>query len=386
MQEVCVVGAGFSVPERPARTGLDVHAATAIDQALADAGLTRSDIDGLATYPHAPFRGAGARDGIDVITVDHVARRPGFGDITWAAEANLGMITSSISEAAAALSTGLCTYALVWRAMSLPGHRYGQVDAVPPAAGDTQFSAPWNLISPVQWHALAYRRYLERYGLDPARLGALAVASRGWAKDNPHAYFRDRPLGTQDYLDSRLISDPLRLYDCDLPVQASIALVLTTADRARNTPWAARIAGTAMNIPSGPASLHYTVEDYLERGGRVAANLWRSAGLGPGELGAVQVYDGFAPSVVYWLEAAGFCWPGEAFDYLRDPRLPLNTFGGSLSAGRLHGLGHVAEAAQQVAGRAGARQLPDVGAVGVFVGSPMLDGGALVLTGFGSRR
>lgn len=378
--DTCVVGVGQSVPERPARTTLHRHAATAVRQALADAGITAADVDGLATYPKAPFVGAGAQDGIDVVSVDYAVRQLGFGSVTWAAESNWGMITSSIGQADAALKAGMCSYALVWRALRLPHQGYGSLDTPPDVGGDDQFSAPWHLISPVQWHALAYRRYLQRYGLDPLRLGALAVQSRRHAADNPYAIFRDRPLSGRDYADSRMISDPLRLFDCDVPVQACVALVLTTADRAADRPWAARLAGVVPNVASGPARLHYTVDDYLERGRRVAAALWARSGVGVGDLSAVQVYDGFAPSALYWLEGAGCCGPGEALAYLETDHLPLNTFGGSLSAGRTHGLAHVAEAALQVAGRAGPRQVPGADAVGVFVGSPMLDGGALVLT------
>lgn len=385
-RQVCVVGAGFSEPERPARAGLHTHATVAIDHALRDAGLTRSDIDGLATYPHASFVGAGTRDGVDVVSVDYVARNLGFAEITWAAEANHGMISTSVVQAAAALSAGLCSNALVWRAMALPERRYGHLDTPPAATGGDQFTVPWNVISPVQWHALAYRKYLVRYKADPEMLGALAVESRKRARDNPHAFFRNRPLTTREYSASRVISDPLRLLDCDVPVQGCVALVLTTVDKARHAPWSARLAGAAMNIPTNPMPLHYTIDDYQERGHRVAARLWRSAGLKASDLDAAQIYDGFAPSVLYWLESAGFCEPGEALHFLQDGgiapggTLPLNTFGGSLSAGRLHGLAHLAEAAQQVGGRAGPRQLPGVAAVAAFVGSPMLDGGAFVLT------
>jgi acetyl-CoA acetyltransferase len=378
--DVCIVGVGLTEPERPARTSLHQHAAGAMERALDDAGIEASDVDGLATYPKAPFVGAGGQDGIDVVSVEYAVRALGFRSVTWAAESGWGMITSSIGQAAAALATGQCTYALVWRALRLPDHGYGRLDTAPAAGGDGQFSAPWQLISPVQWHALAYRRYLERYRLDPLALGALAVRSRRYAADNPYAFFHDRPLTSQQYRDSRMISDPLRLHDCDLPVQACVALVLTTADRARDRPWAARLAAVVPNIADGPARLHYTVDDYLARGRRVATALWERAGLGVADLDAVQLYDGFAPSVLYWLEASGCCGPGEAMDFIQDGSLPLNTFGGSLSAGRTHGLGHVAEAAQQVAGRAGPRQVPGASAVGVFVGSPMLDGGALVLT------
>lgn len=383
---VCVVGAGFSDPERPARSSLHVHATKAIDKALADAALNRADIDGLATYPRAPFIGAGARDGVDVVSVEYVARQPGFTGVRWAAETNSGMIASSVGLASAALAAGLCSYVLVWRAMGLPNHRYGQLEDAPPAGGDAQFSAPWQLISPVQWHALAFRRYLERYRLDPALLSALAVESRRRARESPYAFFRDRPLSTEQYLDSRVVSDPLRLYDCDVPVQACVALVLTASGRARHAPWSARLAGSAVNVPAGPPKLDYTLDDHLERGRHVADRLRRNARLDMTELTAAQIYDGFAPSVLYWLEGAGFCGPGEALGFLQDGaiapggRLPLNTFGGSLSAGRLHGLAHIAEAALQVGGRAGPRQLPGAQAIGVFVGSPMLDGGAFVLT------
>src|ERR1700742_2264860 len=136
------------------------------------------------------------------------------------------------------------------------------------------------------------------------RLGALAVQSRRHAAGNPYAIFRDRPLSERDYAGSRTISDPLRLFDCDVPVQACVALVLTTADRARDRPWAARLAGVVPNIASGPARLHYTVDDYLERARKVAAALAARSGVGVADLAAVQVYDGFAPSALYWLEAA----------------------------------------------------------------------------------
>ena len=122
------------------------------------------------------------------------------------------------------------------------------------------------------------------------------------------------------------------------------------------------------------------------RGKPLADQLWRDSGLGPADMAAAQTYDGFAPSTWYWLEAAGFCGRGEAHAFIQDGRialdgaLPVNTFGGSLSQGRLHGMGHIAEAVLQLSGRAGERQLGDPGAIAVFDGSPMLRGSGMVLT------
>jgi acetyl-CoA acetyltransferase len=365
---------------------LGVHALTAVQAAVADAGLRPDDVDGLATYPDAPFIGAGHRDGVDLVSVEYLARRLATRTVSWSAELSSGMVVSAVSAAATALMAGLCRYAVVWRAMHVPAGGYGRLSGQPEARGEAQFSAPWRIVSPVQWHALAYRRYLERYGADRTRMAALAVTSREYATRNEHACFRDRPLTTEAYLDSRIVSDPLAVHDCDVPVQTCIAVVLTTAERAAHAPSAAYVAGVAANTPTSPPRLHYTFDDHIERGSTVARELWDRSGLRAADMSAAQLYDGFAPSAIYWLEAAGFCGPGEGLDFIQDGRigpdgeLPLNTFGGSLSAGRTHGMGHIAESALQVTGRAGPRQLAEADAVCVFAGSPMLDGGALVLT------
>ena len=126
--------------------------------------------------------------------------------------------------------------------------------------------------------------------------------------------------------------------------------------------------------------MHYSVDDYIECGQSLATKLWASSGLGPQDMDAAELYDGFSPSTIYWLEAAGFCGRGEAYQFIQDGRialegeLPVNTFGGSLSEGRLHGMGHIAEAVFQVTGRAEKRQIPGAAAVCAIDGSPMLRG------------
>jgi acetyl-CoA acetyltransferase len=382
---VAVIGVGFSATERPGRTPLSALTRTAIESAAAHAGLAVADLDGYATYPDAPYMGAQARSGIDTVPIEFVTRRLAR-EVRWSAQLSSGMVTAALTEASAALIAGLCHYAVVWRSVSLPTGGYNRSGEQAPGVGVQQFTAPWRIATPVQWHALAYRRYLERFGQHRDRLGALAVTSRAYARGNPHAIFQDRPLSTETYLDARMISEPLALFDCDVPVHASIAAVLTTSDRAADAATAAYIAAVASNTPSSPPRLHYTVDDHLERGGAVARSLWTRAGFGPTEVAVAQLYDGFAPSAIYWLEAAGFCRGGEGLDFIQDDRigpdgpLPLNTFGGSLSAGRTHGMGHIAEAVLQVTGRGGSRQVPAAASACAFVGSPMLDGGAVVFT------
>jgi acetyl-CoA acetyltransferase len=128
------------------------------------------------------------------------------------------------------------------------------------------------------------------------------------------------------------------------------------------------------------------LDDYMACGRAASGQMWQRAGLGPDDVDAAQLYDGFSPSVYYWLESAGFCPEGEAFRFVQDGRialegdLPVNTFGGSLSEGRLHGMGHLAEAVSQVTGRAGPRQVKDAHVAVAMDGSPLLRGSGVVFT------
>jgi acetyl-CoA acetyltransferase len=184
-----------------------------------------------------------------------------------------------------------------------------------------------------------------------------------------HGYWHQHgaPSLTQDdYLEARMVSTPLGLYDCDLPVQGCGAFVITSAECAADLPnKPAYVRGWA--VPgllrgSDPA----TLEVVRERGERFAAHLFRNAGVEPGDIDIVNVYDGFSIFVPLWLETLGFCGEGEAFDFMTPERigiggeLPLNTCGSNLGAGRMHGVPHVMESVLQIMGRAGPRQVADV--------------------------
>lgn len=319
-----VVGCGVSEIVRTDPKPLGALALDACRAALADANLAVDEVDGLATYPDQPFHGAARQDGVDLVTVsyllDHL--RPA-GDVAWYAQVSDGMVASAVIEAVNALLAGACRYVLVWRAMRRPPGSYGAwtEDRV---GGDQQFTAPYGFTSIVASHAVAYRRYLHRYGARREAMATLAVTSRANARLNPQAIFRDRELTEVDYLGARTIADPLCLYDCDVPVQGCAALVLTTTERARDlVPRPALVASYAQQtIRRAPLPQPlYTLDDHVTLGRSTTDALWSRAGIGPADVDVAQLYDGFSPSVYYWLEAAGFCPEGEAHRFVQEGRI-----------------------------------------------------------------
>ena len=388
--KTAIVGIGYSEISRRPQKPLGLLAIDACRAAILDAGLSPGQIDGLATYPESPFAGAGNRDGEDVVSVawmmNHLALAP---DLRWYAQIETGMIASPIIEAVNALIADACEYVLVWRALHRPRPRGtgGSGGGAPRASGDAQFLAPYGGSSIVQTHALAWQRYAHRYGATREALAALAINSRRNANLNPRAFFFKEPMTRDDYFNSRWIAEPLCLFDCDVPVDGCVALILTSAERARDlTNPPAYIAGYGQNTASRRTLLYYTLDDYMAHGASLANKLWTAAGLGPQEMDAAELYDGFNPSTLYWIEAAGFCPVGEGASFVQGGRialegeLPVNTFGGSLSEGRMHGMGHIAEAVRQVTDRAEQRQIPGASAVCAIDGSPMLRGSGIIVT------
>ncbi len=382
-----IVGIGYSELSRRPQKSLGALSLDACRAALDDAGLSAEQVDGLATFPEAPFHGAGTQDGEQIVSVEYVMNHlPLAPDIRWYAQIETGLIASAVIEGVNALLAEACEYVLVWRALHNPRGRYGAWSGNR-APGDAQFMAPYGCTSIFQWHAMAWQRYMHRYGATREHLATFVTNSRRNANLNPNAYFYTTPMTREDYFAARWIAEPLCLFDCDIPVEGCVALVLTTAERAvdlRHPP--AYIAGYGQNTSRRRALFHYSLDNYMESGHSLASKLWSSSGLGPQDMSAAELYDGFSPSTLYWLEAAGFCGQGEAYRFIQDGRialegeLPVNTFGGSLSEGRLHGMGHIAESVMQVTDRAEKRQVPNASAVCAIDGSPMLRGSGLVIT------
>lgn len=378
--KVAVSGVGFSKVSRAADIPLAAHALAAVKDAVADSGLQLSDIDGLSTYPELPATGHAEVDGISIVSVNCMMAMLNLPELRWHIEVNSSNIGGAVQQAANALIAGACDYAVVWRAMHNPRGTYQNLPGAH-AAGATQFTAPYGFGGPGQLMAVAYTRWLERHNQDREKMATLAVTQRRHTHHNPHAWFHNKPLTREDYLNSRMVAYPFCLFDCDIPVQGAVAIVLTTAERARDLkPQPAYLAGYGQKLHYEVAGRLPSLVDYMKAGGSSAKLTWERSGFTPKDVDVAQIYDGFSASVIYGLESYGFCKEGEALDFIQDGRidldgeLPLNTFGGSLGTGRIHGLWHIIEGALQAAGRAGSRQVKDVNVSFVGASAPVSTG------------
>jgi acetyl-CoA acetyltransferase len=223
--------------------------------------------------------------------------------------------------------------------------KYGEVKQEQ-AFGDEQFISPFGYGTGGARFATRARAYLERTGATRRDLYELVALERRNARRNPLAVWRDRAITLDEYMAAPMIADPLCRLDCDMPVCGAVAWVMTSAELARRAPHPpVYLAGAANWL---------TVDGIFERARR-----------GPGDIQVAQIYDGFSSMVFEWLERLGFCAEGAGWKFVRDGeceaggRLPLNTFGGALGEGRLHGAGHLREAVLQLSGRAGERQIGD---------------------------
>jgi acetyl-CoA acetyltransferase len=371
--QVAIVGVGHSAIGRRLERPLGLLAMDAALAALDDCGLRTVDIDGAATFPMYPGGGESSlRDGETHVSLNWMVTNLGLSNLGWWCETQHGNVSTAIEQAAMALAHDRCRYALVWRALHMPKlGSYQQSHASTKAGGDLAYSLPYGLSGAPMSFALTYMRYMKLYGARREHMAALVLASRRGANQNPHAYFHNAPLTMDDYMDSRIIADPLCLYDCDIPIDGAGAIVLARADRARDlSQLPAYItglgqAGFARRFP--PVSIGTLgpglFEECRHTAETIGRSIWRNSGRRPEQVGAAMLYDGFSPDIYFWLEGLGFCKEGEAFEFIQDGRieiggeLPINTFGGNLSEGRLHGIGHWIEATRQIQGRAGPRQV-----------------------------
>lgn len=389
--KAAVVGIGHSRIFRRAEAPLAHLAREAVLAAIADAGLTTADIDGVATNPAQPFEGAGAIDGLDIVSAGLIREALGL-DTRWCQNVLASTVGKTLIHAVNAVAAGACRHAVVFRALASPDGGYGHV--VSPAiagqgAGGTsgQYVGTYGA-TPVTMAAFLMQRYLALYGPQREDLGRFLVENRRLALDWEWGYwrqYRPEPLTLETYMAAREISSPLRLYDCDLPVHGAAAFVVTTPERARDlrrNP--AYVLGTATPKPAIDNG-YWLLEPCMAEGRRLAQILYEVAGIAAGDVRLVNFYDGFSIFVPLWLEALGLCGEGQGFAALADARsriggsLPVNTSSGNLGAGRLHGLPHLIDAALQAMGRSGARQVGNAD-VSVAVVGPPHDGAGLVFS------
>jgi acetyl-CoA acetyltransferase len=384
--KIAVSGVGYSKVSRSADIPLAAHALEAVKGAVADSGLRMEDIDGLSTYPELPATGHAEIDGISVVSVNCMMAMLKLPNLTWHMQAGSNNIGGAFQTAANALLAGMCNYAVVWRAMHNPKGTYQNLPGAQ-AAGPLQFTAPYGFGGPGQHMAVAYSRYLETHNQTRDKMVTLAVTQRKHTQHNPHAFFYGTPLTAEDYFNSRMVAHPFCLFDCDIPVQGAVAVVLTTADRARDLkPKPAYLASYGQRLHFEVAGRIGSLANYMEGGASSAKLTWERSGFTPRDVDVAQIYDGFSASVIYGLESYGFCKEGEALDFIQDGRieldgeLPMNTFGGSLGTGRIHGLWHIIEGALQASGRAGSRQVKDVDVSFVGASAPIVTGTTFIFT------
>ena len=381
-----IVGVGYSKLERRSPRPLAHFAREAADAAVADAGLTINDIDGLGTIPNiAAYGNTGSLEGIDIVTVPKMAQVLGRErGIRWHVQTP-GLCPDTIMAAAAAVASGACTYALVWRGVNVPQGRYSDYSRAEASGGD-QFRAPYGFTMPASWQSVALRKYMHDHGSTREDMAAFIVQNRENTQLNPKAYWHGTPLTVEQYLDAPMVAEPFCLYDCDIPVDGCVAVVLASAERARDLAQPpAYITGHAQT--TWPTRGGFTdSENMWEGGAAMGEQLWASAGLGPEDIDVAMLYDGFSIFLYVWLEALGFVKRGEAASYIAsgatalDGELPLNTSGCSLGEGRLHGMAQIAEAVLQVTGRAGARQIEGVAHTIATVGAGSLSSGGLIFS------
>jgi acetyl-CoA acetyltransferase len=354
--EVAVVGVGETdypddyrrVRKEGRRNDPYALGATALKRALADAGLGKSDVDGLIVGPTLAYERMAE-------ILDLNPRWAGTGDAA-----------NALLQGALAIAAGLAeVVALVYgNAQNSLGTAYGGPDAM---GGNLYLSyvyyAPWGLTSQGGLYALMTQRYMALTGLTSRDLGQVSVAQRQWAHLNPRAIMRT-PITLDDYLTSRFIAEPLHLYDYCLINDGGVALVITDAERARDL---AKPPVYILGFAQATALTDSTVppaDFWREPLGRVADDVYAMAGVGRQDVDALMIYDNFSPTVVFTLEGFGFCPVGEGTRWVQGGRLalggeyPTNTSGGHLSESYMQGWGLNVEAVRQLRGECGARQVP----------------------------
>jgi acetyl-CoA acetyltransferase len=375
-----ISGLGQSqVGRRLGRSDLDLTLEACL-AALADAGLGRSQVDGMCAWPGEVFVSDGF-SGPGVPQVQDALRLR----LNWFSAGNEtpGQL-GAVINAMLAIAGGLCRHVLVYRTVTESSSQRG-ADRAAALPADTsrspayqQWLLPYGSISSVTWMAPYATRYMSEFGMTQEQLAQIPLNARRNAALNDKAVYRS-PLTMDDYLGSQMIATPLHLYDCDVPVDGSTAVVISAADTVadlRRPPLRIAAAGSAL---TGRPSWDQRAELTTMAAHDAAGHLWSRTSLRPSDVDVAGLYDGFSILTVLWLEALGFCPRGEAGNFIDggtaialDGQVPLNTSGGQLSAGRLHGFGHLHEVATQLRGDAGARQV-----AGAEVGVAAAGGGPL---------
>lgn len=363
-KQTAITGIGQSAITRGAGCSALALAVDAALEAIADAGLTRADIDGMATWPGADNNASGFSPvGIPELQ-DALRLKLGWYSNCGETAGQYGAIFNAI----AAIHAGYARHVLIFRSVYEATARKTAFANALSKAGERQHGpftwyAPYHMYAAATQQALFFQRYVHESGIKPEQVAQIAINGRRNAALNPKAIYTT-PLTVEDYLAAPIISTPLRLLDCDVPVDGCTGIILSARDAAKDTPHpVTRIEAVGTNMQYRNS---WTQLDALATQAQpeVAKMMWSRTDLTPGDVDVAELYDGFSFHTINWLENFGFCGRYEAGDFIGDGsrisltgELPINTHGGSLSAGRTHAYGQVHEAVLQLRGVAGRRQV-----------------------------
>jgi len=361
----------------------------AIQKACDDAGISPKEIDGWSSYSNDPNQGAmlSAMLGCD---------RLRFTAMGWGGGG--GAMGGAFMYAAMAVATGQADYVCVLRGATMPGSaRFGGM-------GKPGDGPPHGMMSPGNSFALAARRHMARFGTTIDHFGEIAINARRNAANNPNARFRDE-ITMDDHHNSQLICDPLRKMDFCMESDFGTAIIITSAERAKDSKteavsllsmamggpprWGDAWFGQAASDSSGmgsPVGGHMCDDDDYVSGGyrTLAIDLYNKAGLGPDDVDVALLYDHFTPMVIMALEDFQFCKKGEGGPFVaegnirREGKIPVNTHGGNLAEVYAHGMTHMMEGVRQIRGHS-PNQLDNPEVALIAAGASMAPTGAILL-------
>jgi acetyl-CoA acetyltransferase len=354
--QAAIVGIGateFSKDSGRSELQLALEACAA---ACADAGVDPKQVNGLSTFTMETNPESEIMRGLGIPELTHFSRIH-FGG---------GAPCATVQYAAMAVASGVADYVLCYRAFNeRSGRRFGAGVQDRPAGATSEeaqfaWTSPHGILTPASWVAMFARRMMHEYGVTSEDFGRVAVADRKHAATNPAAHFFGQPITLEDHQASRWIVEPLHLLDCCQETDGGQAMLVTTVDRARDLEQPAAIVEAAAQ---GMADDQHMMRSFfrdsivgLPEMGTCARQIWETSDLTPADVKTAVLYDHFTPFVLAQLEEFGFCGPGEAKDFIADGgievggRLPVNTHGGQLGEGYLHGMNGIAEGVRQVRG------------------------------------
>jgi acetyl-CoA acetyltransferase len=368
-----ITGVGYTpFSKQSGQTVLDL-AVQACRNAVADAGLAHDDVDGIVSFSVMH----------DSVPTQAVATALAVPQLRFSLDIDLGGQAPChlVAQAAAAVTTGQARHVLVFRAMN--GRSGDRVGTMQFHGMGAQFRYPIGYDAYLMYCAMWGQRFLYETGQTSEDLAAVAVTQRRYAERNERAYRRE-PLDIDGYRTAPFVVEPYRAADCTVEVDGACAVLVSALDRARDLrhPPAVVASGGYRAGPRPGLDIgdHLLWDDYTRNyTSHLRDELFAAAGVTPADVQVAEIYDCFTSTVLMGLEGLGLCERGGAGELVRSGRLPINTHGGLLSEGYLHGMNTVAEAALQVQGRGGDRQAPDHD-VAVVTSGALMDGSAMVLT------